>query len=210
MGKPGKLAKVNLGADEIAAIKQYMAGGAPYWSRLSIALCIRLIDLERRHGEAWDVLEEIEALEGLRAPLNTKPPTAFRKPPLKGFWYKHFSTSRHFVRNIGERWGVAAGGNKDLRAMIEDCGFRAEANMEKMIALVTHRFVMGGASDRSQANRLTGDWIIFAKNGNGENVYLDLASHEEAQKAPEQLVLKLVEGSAVEFPEVFAEIPAAR
>ncbi|MGE7472066.1 hypothetical protein ACQKLX_21690 [Bosea sp. NPDC003192] len=208
MVQPKELAKVSLGAGEIAAIKQYMAGGAPYWSRLSLALCIRLIDLESRRGEARDVLDEIEALEGLRAPLNTKPAAPFRRPPLKGFWHKHFSTSRHFVRNIGERWGIAKGGNKELRAMIEESGSQSGSDIEKMIMRTVHRFVIGGASDRSQANRLTGDWIIFAKNKGGENVYLDLATHEEGQNAPDQLVQKLIEGSEAEFPEVFAEILA--
>lgn len=94
--------------------------------------------------------------------------------------------------------------------MIEESGSQTGPDIERMIMLVSHRFVMGGASDRSQANRLTGDWIIFAKNKSGENVYLDLAKHEEGQNAPDQLVQKLIEGSAAEYPEVFAEILATR
>lgn len=94
--------------------------------------------------------------------------------------------------------------------MIEESGSQSGSDIEKMIMRTAHRFVMGGASDRSQANRLTGDWIIFAKNKGGENVYLDLATHEEGQNAPDKLIQKLIEGSAVEFPAVFAEILAIR
>lgn len=209
MDQPRGNASVSLGANEIAAIKQYVAAGAPYWKRLSLAMCIRLIDIEKRHGEARDVLDEIDALEGLRQPLNTKPATAFRRPPLKGFWHKHFSTPRHFIRNIGERWGMANGGNKDLGTMIAESASCSGPNIQELIKHTTHCLVIGGASDRSQANRLTGDWIIFAKNKNGENVYLDLATHEEGQKAPEKLLKKLIEGSAAEFPDVFAGMSAA-
>jgi hypothetical protein len=209
VSQAGQSAKASLSADEIAAIKQYTARNAPYWERLSLALCIRLMDLESRRGEVQDVIDEIESLEGLRRPLNTKPAAPFRKPPLKGLWHKHFSTSRHIIHNIGERWGMATGGNKDLDAMITEAGLQSGSDMQAVISRVVHRFVIDGASDRSQATRMTGDWIIFAKNQSNENIYLDLATHKEGRTAPEKLLQKLADGSSIEFPEVFSKLSAS-
>jgi hypothetical protein len=69
--------------------------------------------------------------------------------------------------------------------------------------LLTHRLVMGGIEERSGANRLTGDWIIFAKHGKN-NYYLDLATHEEGEgeNAP-GLLNKLRNSSSMDFPFLF-------
>ena len=66
-----------------------------------------------------------------------------------------------------------------------------------------HSFVMEGYERRASPNKLTGDWIVFAKH-EGQNYYLDLATHSENDEA---LYMKLHQGSAAEFPFLF-EKPA--
>lgn len=107
-------------------------------------------------------------------------------------------------RNIGERWNIARGeGNRDLDTMIQKVVSEQGHNPAMWHKLLAHRFVMDGVEERSEANQLTGDWIIFAKHG-GNNYYLDLATHEkgEVEKAPD-LLDKLRNGSSMDFPFLF-------
>jgi hypothetical protein len=69
---------------------------------------------------------------------------------------------------------------------------------------LVHRLNVDGLEERALAQRLTGDWIIFAKR-DGENYYLDLATHEEAEGPAnsERLMQKLQAGCQSEFPFLF-------
>lgn len=67
---------------------------------------------------------------------------------------------------------------------------------------LAYQFVIGSLQKRTAAKRMTGDWIIFAKH-DGQNFYLDLATHKEAEQDPGQLLHKLRLGSACEFPFLF-------
>jgi hypothetical protein len=69
------------------------------------------------------------------------------------------------------------------------------------IGELVHRFTIGGISERADAGRLTGDWIIFGKR-DGQNYYLDLATHEEGDD-PEQLLQKLRVSGQIDFPFLF-------
>ncbi|MBA4233757.1 MAG: hypothetical protein C0465_24585 [Ralstonia sp.] len=68
--------------------------------------------------------------------------------------------------------------------------------------VLAHHFA-NGYVERSQAGRLTGDWIIFAEH-EGVRYYLDLATHEEglAENAA-RLLKKLQNSAAAEFPFAF-------
>lgn len=196
------LKRVSLGREDIAGLKRHFTNDAPYWPRISFAICTRLLLFEECRAIADYVRDEIEALEGLRHQGNTKPAKPFRKPPLRGLWHKHFSTPEHTFRNIGERWGLSVEGNRDLDKMIQEVAAKHGDQPDVWPGVIAHRVMIEGLLDRSSARRMTGDWIIFAKNSAGANVYLDVASHEEG-KNPELLLKKLAEGCACEFPELF-------
>jgi len=69
---------------------------------------------------------------------------------------------------------------------------------------LTHQLVIGGFTERSERG-LTGDWLIYAK-CEGQNYYLDLATHEEGlQDEADSLFNKLKNGSKAEFPFLFQE-----
>ena len=63
------------------------------------------------------------------------------------------------------------------------------------------RIWIGGCENRTAARKLTGDWIIFAKQ-DGKNYYLDVATHEEGSD-PDTLYRKLQDGSQAEFEFLF-------
>jgi hypothetical protein len=191
---------VTLGRDEVLRLKQIVADGAPYAARLSLGLTVRLLQLREESREDRNVLHEINVLEGIQTNSSTKDAAQFRKP-LHPLWHKHFATSRHLTRNWGERWNLGRDGNRDLSKMIEDVAAAYGDQPDHWQKILVHQLVLGGLEDRIAAQRMTGDWIIFAKH-DGQNFYLDLAKHEEARD-PDRLREKLRAGSALEFPFLF-------
>ena len=191
--------RVSLSLDQVTAIKRAATRDASYADRVSLGFAIALDGLRRRLGEDYDILREIDILEGLTSNSSTKPPKLFTKPPLHPFWHKHFSTARHLMRNVGERWGLGNSGNCDLAVMIgevaEEYGDQPDLWQKRLV----HRLVLGGLDDRAAARRMTGDWIIFAKHEE-RNFYLGLGMHEEADDAIYQ---RLRGGSEWEFPFLF-------
>lgn len=195
--------RISMTLDEVTAFKRLVTGDASFADRISLGFAFRLARLNQTNREDFNVLFEIQHLEQ-GVPTTTKPAEQFKYAPLQRFWHKHFFSSRHQLRNVGERWNIARGhGNPDLDAMINQVASEQGPDPAMWPKLLTHRLVMGGIKERSEANRLTGDWIIFAKHV-GNNYYLDLATHEEGEveNAP-GLLDKLRNSSSWDFPFLF-------
>lgn len=200
--------KVSLTLEQLVQLKSEVLLQAPYASRVSLGLLFRLITT----GDTLPVLREIDALEGLKPRTTVKDSQPFKYPPLFPFWHAHYFTSRHVLRNIGERWNIARGqGNGDLGAALAAVAGSHGHDPDVWPGAVAHQVFIGGLTERANANRLTGDWIIFAKH-DGQNYYLDLAQHEEAEGPVKSAALmdKLRAGSAAEFPFLFPESLAVR
>jgi hypothetical protein len=191
--------RVSLTLDQVAAIKRYATRGASYADRVSLGFAVALDRLGKQLGEDHDVCCEIDALEGLSPHSSTKRPTQFKRPPLHPFWHKHLSTSRHLIRNVGLRWSLERGGNRELDVAIEtiatEYGDQPDLGQKRLV----YQIVLGGIDDRARARQMTGDWIIFAKH-EGRNFYLGLGTHQEADDAIYQ---RLRGGSEWEFPFLF-------
>ncbi len=194
--------RASLSLDEVRAIKKCATGDAGYADRVSLGFAFALARLGEVLGEDHDVLHEMDVLEGLASNSSTKESTQFKYPPLHPFWHKHFSTARHLMRNMGDRWGLGKSGNRELSAMIErvavECGDHPDLWPKRLV----HQLVLGGLDDRAAARRMTGDWIIFAKH-EGRNFYLSLGTHDEATRDPNALYQRLRQGSEWEFPFLF-------
>jgi hypothetical protein len=111
------------------------------------------------------------------------------------------------LRNIGIRWALDGERQRDLDAMIKDVQENYGRDPDHWPGVLVHRFVLDGYADRASWG-LTGDWIILAKH-QGQNYYLDLATHEEGHQA-QRLYEKLRLGSAAEFPFLFNQGASAR
>lgn len=194
--------RVSLSLDEVKVIERRVTGDAPYAERVSLGFAVSLACLGTERGEDHHVLHEINVLEGLASNSSTKEPTQFRRPPLHPFWHKHFSTPRHLTRNMGERWGLKESGNRDFSAIVDKAAAEYGDQPELWQKWLAYQVWMGGLDDRVAAQRMTGDWIIFAKH-EGQNFYLGLATHDEGHRDPDALYQKLRGGSAFEFPFLF-------
>lgn len=193
---------VNVSFDkaELAAFKRTVLREKPYHARVSIALALRLANASAERIDVFSVLDVLDHLEGIKTTSGTKEATPFRKPPLQGLWHKHFFSARHLIKNVGVRWNLGDGGNKDLSAMIESVAREYGENTDLWPNVLAHRLVVEGFEERASRG-LTGDWIIYGKH-QGENFYLDLATHDEGL-APERLLQKLRNGCLAEFPFIF-------
>ena len=196
-----ELRKTSFTLSELRAIKAAISFAAPYAERMSFGFAYQLFDLDHRLGEKHIVLRELDGLEGLSDSSSTKGAEQFKRGPLRPFWHKHFSAPRHLLKNVGVRWGFEAQGNRDLTRLLEDIARENGCDPNLWQKRLAYEVVMGGIQDRVAAKRTTGDWIIFGKHA-GDNYYLALATHEEARQ-PEQLLEKLRNGSAAEFPFLF-------
>src|SRR5579864_7783644 len=106
--------RLTLDLEECSQLKRHFTGGRPYSDRMSMGFLGHLLELHCSRGEDLFVLDAIDALEGLPSGCRTKKASRFRGEPLGRFWHKHFATSRHVIRNIGEQWGFTRGGSKKL------------------------------------------------------------------------------------------------
>ncbi|WP_157652251.1 hypothetical protein [Burkholderia ubonensis] len=198
----GRISSISLTVTEIAGLKSEAVRGRPYAARISVPLAMRLLDGTDRYFDPFAVLDELDYLEGVRLASRTKPESRFKGVHLQPFWHKHFSSSRHLLKNIGVRWNFEGGGNKDLDQMILDVAQKYGEDPDQWINHLVHRLVVSGYEERA-ARGLTGDWIIFAKHA-GANYYLDLATHDEGSaEQAEQLAGKLRSGCFAEFPFLF-------
>ena len=195
--------KVSFDLAELSQIKSAVLDGRPYSDRTSVAFITRLIQAADEGLGYYQIIDELDFLEGLRTRSKTKPAERFKGAILRPFWHKHFTTARHIQKNIGDRWALDRGGNRDLDRLL---GRIAKRGGENWINILCHEMIVGGFQSRAQTRRLTGDWIIFAKYRR-KNYYLDLATHGEA-KDEQALMEKLRKGNEAEFPFVFKQAVA--
>lgn len=122
------------------------------------------------------VIAEIKHLEGVGPSMQTKPESEFRGDKLKGLWHKHFfvnhpSAAAHNIMNHL--------GNKGLERIVNEVfdPTKSAVVTQEMINELSNRLVEGSLTERSDAGKLTGEWIIFAKE-QGKNYYLSINTHE--------------------------------
>jgi hypothetical protein len=166
----------NYGADQLDAV---MIAG-----RYSALLAAELDShIRNRSLHSHLITDEIAALEGGPRRSQTKPAEKFKGRWLRGLWHKHFFQPGYMLKNLKLQWTGAR-----LR----------EAFGEQMsIAQAVHHFVIGGHAARAGAARLTGEWIVFAKQ-DGVYYYLTLAHHEE----DDEVIWRRCKACAPEFPQL--------
>ena len=141
------------------------------------------------------VIAEIKHLEGIGPPTQTKPESAFRGNELKGLWHKHFFVNHPSAaaHNI-----LAHLGNNGLERMVNEVfdPNKSAVITNEMINELSNRLVEGSLTERADAGKLTGEWIIFAKE-QGKNYYLSINTHEN----PDEKTAKSIKQCCIpEFP----------
>ncbi len=160
--------------------------------RCSILLALQLFAaFEARRLDPSRVVREIEYLEGSRA-SHTKPATPFTGPHLRGLWHKHFMpngipTIARNLRNAIYEYGLP---------WLEDQVREAQASGEErylsdeMIRRAVDDAVHGNLERRSNASKLTGEWIVFVPH-EGVNHYLAIARHTDGDEGLRKQILNV-------------------
>lgn len=164
--------------------------------RYSSLFVLNLMMLDRLNAvDPFQVIEELKFLEGGRPSLQTKPASPFNRDHLKGLWHKHFmpalpSVMAHNIMNHLGRHGA--------RKLIEEV-FDPEKSpvvTQEMIDELSHRIVIESMEKRGAQEKLTGEWIVFAKEEDG-NYYLGIWSHT----AGDESIASSIKAACVpEFP----------
>jgi hypothetical protein len=161
----------------------------------------------RRCFHVLSILNEVSFLEGSSEVTQTKPHSRLTGP-LNGFWHKHFFDSQFLAanlsleleRNFDRLW------YRDFVPKLQEMTGRPWQGTEmtnEYWGLLAYVMGIDAYSERSGNSapagkpRMTGEWIIYAFEGN-RRVYLTLALHGEAQK-PEMIISRL-KTVAQEFP----------
>jgi len=124
------------------------------------------------------VIQEIEALEGIRE-STTKSPTQFSRLPLKGLWHKHHTVDGIPSLAMNIKNGLKRHGMPLFQQMIQEAkeaGEERYVSPEDVPALVND-IVSGNLSRRRAAKEETGEWIVYAVHEE-QNYYLCLGTHK--------------------------------
>jgi hypothetical protein len=164
------------------------------------------LQLDKFWGDILGIADAMKGLDGVGVAARMKAPAPLKHPLLKGLWRAHYFTSRFIQENLenelkkvmsddhqNTEWGA------DIQMAI-DTGkdLREAANQ---IAL---RTTWGAYRARSNANELTGEWIIYAKDAAGKNHYMCVTHHEAGGRHIHNLIRRRCE------PRFLAVMDAAR
>jgi hypothetical protein len=144
------------------------------------------------------VMDEIKYLEGCGGRTGTKEPSPFARSILSGLWHKHHREVgiRSMAMNLEH--ALRDYGLPSLEALVRTAEASGEDRYvtEDVVDQIAHDAVIGNYERRSDANRLTGEWIVFAKH-EGQNYYLCLGTH----KSGDGVIRQKIESVCVaEFP----------
>lgn len=162
--------------------------------RCSTGLIRELADMmESRSGNVFAIFDEIAVLEGVvcTRPSLTKSAAMFTRSPLSGLWHKHYHQASFLPQNVLNHWRA-----NDFAAHAEKVMNEPAIRQDKLMGALIHEFVLGGYRQRSQAHRLTGEWIVYARRDD-VNTYLTLGTHGDDVEIHERVL-----ACASEFPEL--------
>ena len=185
-----------LSSTDIAEYAKFYGLDSLIPGRYSSLFIVNLITLEKGQGiDSHSIIEEIKCLEGIASTSQTKPPSQFRGEFLKGLWHKHFfpALPSVFGYNITNHFG-----KNGIRNLVEEVLDSAKSSTltKEMINELSHRLVQVPLEDRAAENKLTGEWIVYAKEDD-KNYYLCISPHSAEDKT---IASNIQVACAPEFP----------
>ncbi|WP_127811876.1 hypothetical protein [Bordetella bronchiseptica] len=144
------------------------------------------------------VMDEIKYLEGCGRRTGTKEASQFTGKVLSGLWHKHHREIGIRSMAINLQQALREHGIPSLEAIVKEAEESGEDHYvtEDVVRQIAHDVAVGNYERRSDADKLTGEWIVFAKN-EAKNYYLCLGKHNSGDDVIRQ---KIESVCIVEFP----------
>jgi hypothetical protein len=156
-----------------------------------------LIQAAQRRG-AWNPARIIEEIAILERPIlgarksQTKPAEELRRGCLRGLWHKHHTQAVFMLPNVALHWRKGKRLDQFLASSLRPGSKFDAARAFEM----TRDWTRKGYLERAKAGKLTGQWIVYAKQG-GVNYYLTLGTHGD-----DEAIWSRAKSCSNEFPEL--------
>jgi hypothetical protein len=157
-------------------------------SRVSQFLLIQLASISKHRAyNSFSITDVIQELEGVGRGCKRRF-EQFKHPPLKGFFKAHFFDARFMVMNLINHWGLEFESSPKLSSLISRVMDEEEKEPSRFgwQGRLAHEMTVGGYKERARKNRLTGEWIIFAKHNN-LNYYLCISRHTKSKQGDQEI-----------------------
>lgn len=121
------------------------------------------------------ICDALRSLEDDDSVSVTKEAAPFTRQPLKGLWHKHFFQPSFMARNLMIETCRPAAMDVIWARFCGRDGYDAAGEL-------AHAMTIEMYEKRAGEQRLTGEWIVFERDGE-TNCYLTLAEHDEGDEA---------------------------
>jgi hypothetical protein len=151
--------------------------------RYSFLLLLALFALYKSSRlNPMNVVREIQALEGFGKSSVLKPPSLFKRQPLKGLWHKHYRENGLAAMAINLNKALKNEKKYGIHLFKQRIQEAQQAGEERYITeedwrLLAIDAVNGNWKRLINNQALTGEWIIYAQH-EGVNYYLCLGKHD--------------------------------
>jgi hypothetical protein len=157
-------------------------------------------------GDPVKTAAEVRALEGF-GQSRTKPAEEFDRPPLRGFWRKHYIVGGMSSLALNVKLGLGKK-SRELRRIVRKHWNPDTAHLPpEVVSQNIADAVVAKYWERARAQSLTGEWIVFARH-EAQNYYLCLATHDEA-RANRTVLVERIKGCTSEFPFLLEQLEKA-
>ncbi|SOE18833.1 hypothetical protein SAMN05877838_3777 [Hoeflea halophila] len=190
------------GEDEYVQFRDWLAVDSDLAQRISELFWLDMfVGYKRSSLDCRSVLETVKNLEKGEPKNGVRPASEFTRPPLKGLWHKHHYSGPYLPMNVANNLP-----DEMLKELVENLKTEDISPEEQNRRCLGEamKLVKHSLADRSADQRLTGEWIIFAKSDAG-NLYLSLGYHKIGRPAKgrdEFLIGRIREHCVNEFPNI--------
>lgn len=192
--------QLEVGKEEFARFRDWLVVDSNLAQRISELFWLDMfVGYKRSSLDCRTVLDIVKGLERGEPKNGLKSTSKFKRPPLKGLWHKHHYSGQYLPMNVADN--ILDDRLKEVAEKLkaEDIPPGERSHRYRGAAM---KAVKDSLSDRSTNQKLTGEWIIFAKS-NDENFYLSLGYHNLGCPSTERdqfLIDRIRQHCVQEFP----------
>jgi len=175
--------------EEVAHFKNNHSGFCRLdMNRVSKFLLIQLTSINKhRTYNSSSITDAIQELEGVGRGCKQRI-GQFKHLPLKGLFKVHYHDAKFIGENLINHWGLESEGNPKLSSLYYRVAEEEGKTPSKFgwQGRLAHEMTVGGYEERAMKNKLTGEWIIFAKHNN-QNYYLCISRHAKSKSEDREI-----------------------